>query len=58
MENLIKCYCGHTTVCDCIPEQEKSYREEEVIWALLLCSNKKFKNSLEVKEWWNNFKSK
>lgn len=37
-------------------QQERS--EEEIIWALLLCSNKKFKNSLEVKEWWNNFNSK
>jgi len=36
-------------------QQERS--EEEIIWALLLCSNKKFKNSLEVKEWWNNFNS-
>jgi hypothetical protein len=30
MEDLIKCYCGHTTTCDCIPEQEKSYSEKEV----------------------------
>jgi len=29
-----KCYCGHTTYCDCGPEepkQEKMYSEEEVI---------------------------
>jgi hypothetical protein len=92
MENLTKCYCGHTTTCDCGPEtleevaekyvdinvakyapklmykehfiagakwqQERSYSEEEVIWALLSCPHKEFKNSLEVKEWWNNFKSK
>ena len=100
MKDLIKCYCGHTTTCDCGPEvpkqetldefakefannsaitnyeeginvgkyqgfingakwqQERSYSEEEVIWALLLCSNKKFKNSLEVKEWWDNFQNK
>jgi hypothetical protein len=39
-------------------QQQQGYNEEEVIWALLLCSNKKFKNSLEAKEWWNNFKRK
>ena len=22
MENLTKCYCGHTTTCDCVPEQD------------------------------------
>jgi len=22
MENLTKCYCGHTTTCDCEPEQD------------------------------------
>jgi hypothetical protein len=37
-------------------QQERS--EEETIWALLLCSNKKFKNSLEVKEWFEQFKKK
>jgi len=37
---------------------QKERSEEEIIWALLLCSNKKFKNSLEVKEWWNNFQNK
>jgi hypothetical protein len=37
---------------------QKERSEEEIIWALLLCSNKKFKNSLEVKEWWNNFQKK
>jgi hypothetical protein len=39
-------------------QMERSYIEEEVIWAILVSSNKKFKNSLEAKEWWNNFKSK
>jgi hypothetical protein len=39
-------------------QQERSYSEEEVIWALLSCPHKEFKNSLEVKKWWNNFKSK
>ena len=43
---------------DEVKEQERSYSEEEIIWALLLCSNKKFKNSLEVKEWWNNYQNK
>ena len=37
-------------------QQERS--EEETIWALLLCSSKKFKNSLEVKEWFEQFKKK
>jgi len=23
MENLTKCYCGHTTTCDCGPEEPK-----------------------------------
>jgi hypothetical protein len=96
-EEQTKCYCGHTSYCDCRPEkpkqetleeaakriypknivsdgydtnflgrvglylgakwqQERSYNEEEVTWALLLCSNKKFKNSLEVKEWFEQFK--
>ena len=30
MKDLIKCYCGHTTTCDCGPQQERSYSEEEV----------------------------
>jgi len=28
--DLIKCYCGHTTTCDCEPEQERSYSEEDL----------------------------
>ena len=28
--DLIKCYCGHTTTCDCEPEQERSYSEEDM----------------------------
>jgi len=28
--DLIKCYCGHTTTCDCEPEQEISYSEEDM----------------------------
>jgi hypothetical protein len=39
-------------------EKQQSYSDEEVTWALLLCSNKKFKNSLEVKEWFEQFKKK
>jgi len=31
--DLIKCYCGHTTTCDCEPEQERSYSEEDMIEA-------------------------
>jgi len=27
MEDLIKCYCGHTTTCDCGPKQETLEQE-------------------------------
>lgn len=29
MENLTKCYCGHTTTCDCGPEEPKQETLEE-----------------------------
>jgi hypothetical protein len=31
MKEETKCYCGHTTYCDCGPEQERSYSKKEVI---------------------------
>ena len=31
MKQETKCYCGHTTYCDCGPDEEKSYNDEEVI---------------------------
>jgi hypothetical protein len=30
MKEETKCYCGHTTYCDCGPEQERSYSEEDL----------------------------
>ena len=53
MEDLIKCYCGHTTTCDCIPEQKKSYSDEEVITFLLNCRSE---NPIDVEEWFEQFK--
>jgi hypothetical protein len=47
---------NHAFIAGAKWQKEKS--EENILWALLLCSNKKFKNSLEVKEWWNNFNGK
>ena len=32
MENLIKCYCGHTTTCDCGPEEPK---QEDMITKIM-----------------------
>jgi hypothetical protein len=35
MNKEIKCYCGHTTICDCEPlkepKQERMYSEEDMI---------------------------
>ncbi len=60
MENLTKCYCGHTTTCDCIPEQERSYSEEEVINLLYIRSmcQEHYESDAEVREWFNKFKKK
>jgi hypothetical protein len=62
MEDLIKCYCGHTTTCDCGPEefkQEKIYSEEEVM-TILYCFHYDLVNSnIDTKEeWFEQFKKK
>lgn len=39
MENLIKCYCGHTTTCDCEPEQSPEEETLQKIKFVLLANN-------------------
>ena len=60
MKEEIKCYCGHTTTCDCGPEepkQERSYSEEEVI-QLLIKFNQEIQEVEDVRGWFNQFKKK
>jgi len=61
-ENLTKCYCGHTTTCDCGPEepkQERSYSEEDLKDAFQSGFTNGFNiNSVTFKEWFEQFKKK
>jgi len=43
MENLIKCYCGHTTTCDCGPEEPK---QEDMITKIMQMDAKMAYDSL------------
>ena len=57
MVEQIKCYCGHTTYCDCGPleelKQERMYSEKEVYEILA-----QFVNDAPTvtKEWFEQFK--
>ena len=43
MENLTKCYCGHTTTCDCGPEEPK---QEDMITKIMQMDAKMAYDSL------------
>jgi hypothetical protein len=63
MKDLIKCYCGHTTTCDCIPEQERSYSEEEMreCYEFAIENVQLGRNGYEwitFEEWFEQFKKK
>ena len=66
-----KCYCGHTTYCDCGPEtiedsakwqQERSYTEEDMAESFMACWKANvpegFECKLSFQEWLNQFKNK
>jgi hypothetical protein len=54
-----KCYCGHTTYCDCGPEQERSYSEEDMKDAFQSGFTNGFNiNSVTFDEWFEQFKKK
>jgi hypothetical protein len=67
-EEQIKCYCGHTSYCDCGPQEEtkqdqveRMYSEEEVekmVRAAYTFGEKEFKYFGAFKEWFEQFKKK
>jgi hypothetical protein len=66
MQEQIKCYCGHTSYCDCGPQEEtkqnqveRMYSEEEVekiARAAYTFGEKEFKYFGAFKEWFEQFK--
>ena len=58
----IKCYCGHTTYCDCIPLEElkqgRMYSEEEVLELLEDFEKERSTKVIFAKQWFNKFKKK
>jgi hypothetical protein len=70
MKETTKCYCGHTTTCDCgpeqyfkdieFPQQERSYSEEDMQEYAEFCirCNQKELPCIIAKDWFEQFKKK
>ena len=64
MVEQIKCYCGHTTYCDCIPleelKQERMFSEEDMLdfaKFCLLCKDEELPY-IFPKDWLKHIKKK
>lgn len=46
----IKCYCGHTTYCDCGPLEE-ARKQTAVEWLVEQIKSDKYQKALSLSEW-------
>lgn len=53
----IKCYCGHTTTCDCIPEEPKQLSREEIYIKKEFPKNKPTKKGFYITDYNSDFEN-